>query len=714
MKKLNRVRPISFSFSLSSSLARTLCTSSSSQTFSLKNVTKSNFEETLADLAGQVRTADFVAVDLEMTGVTSSPWRESFEFDRYDVRYLKVKDSAEKFAVVQFGVCPFRWDPLKLSFVAHPHNFYIFPRQELPADDPSYEFLCQTTSIDFLAKYQFDFNACIREGVSYLSRGQEDEVLRRLNSVYNGKWHKMDEVRDVPLVNIADILFSERMKIRINEWHDSLLQNRIVDPQLYGKAAESKQHFEIIFFNMRPALKLKGFTSHQLWLIELVTRKHFKDIVYVRAYDEGSILQKLIVYTESENDKTNLLEEVKDGLHQQARRKVKDAVGFRRVIDLLSAEKKLIVGHNCFLDMAHVYHKFFGPLPSTAEEFVSNIHSSFPHIVDTKILLNTNKGLQKLMKKASTSLASAFSLLCPEIASRRSSDLGLQSCVKVEVQVDDMRSTNWNSGAKHEAGYDAFMTGCVFAQACSHIGVDFPTEDLAHNEKLQNYINLLYLSWNSGDVINLSTGDTNELPSINSIRRRFLKILHPNIVLIWGFPKKLKANEIRECISKVFGVTSVACIYHLDETAVFIQFSKEELVTDFLTLKERLEISNDSISVLHPLSKLLEGGKTCAAGYEIYKDICSSPVSKVLFAEQAEAVGVNWRTKLTEYKAEVEKPNQEQSTERTDVTNPSSENGEMGKLKRSVQMSMPNESILDKLLNTEPSRDTKITNMYNS
>ncbi|KAG8651281.1 uncharacterized protein LOC110618816 [Manihot esculenta] len=28
-----------------------------------------------------VSTADFIAIDLEMTGVTSSPWRESFEFD---------------------------------------------------------------------------------------------------------------------------------------------------------------------------------------------------------------------------------------------------------------------------------------------------------------------------------------------------------------------------------------------------------------------------------------------------------------------------------------------------------------------------------------------------------------------------------------------------------------------------------------------------------
>lgn len=86
----------------------------------VKKVTKSNFASALEELRAQVRASDFVAVDLEMTGVTSAPWREAFEFDRSDVRYSKVKDSAEKFAVVQFGVCPFRWDDTKESFVAHP------------------------------------------------------------------------------------------------------------------------------------------------------------------------------------------------------------------------------------------------------------------------------------------------------------------------------------------------------------------------------------------------------------------------------------------------------------------------------------------------------------------------------------------------------------------------------------------------------------------
>lgn len=200
------------------------------------------------------------------------------------------------------------------------------------------------------------------------------------------------------------------------------------------------------------------------------------------------------------------------------------------------------------------------------------------------------------------------------------------------------------------------MTGCVFAQACSHLGIDFklhfPSGNLAYSEKLKKHVNLLYLSWSAGDIIDLSTGNTiteSLIPNYN--KKWYPKILFENIVLLWGFPSKLKAREIKECISKVFGPASVISVYHLDATAVFVQFMKTELVSDFLHLKETLEQNNDPISVLHPLAKLLEGGNTYAACYETYKDICKSSTSRVLFADQAESFGFKWRTKLPEFKA---------------------------------------------------------------
>ncbi|RZC50370.1 hypothetical protein C5167_018793 [Papaver somniferum] len=616
----------------------------SSSTFAIKNVTRDNFDSVFENLKNHIKQADFVSVDLEMTGVTSAPWRDSFDFDRNDIRYLKIKDSVEKFAVVQFGVCPFRWDDSKKTFVAHPHNFYIFPRKELPFyDGPAEEFLCQATSIDFLAKYKFDFNACIHQGISYLSREQEAEARGRLKLVYDESnlASNLEEFSDSTLISNADILFTCRLKKYLEEWRDRLLMNTNGGVQIDENLKDLMPMFETVFYKMRPALRLKGFTSHQLRLIQLITTKHFQDLAFVHANGESSSKENLLVYTDSEDGGDVVMKEVSDDLHKEAEMKLKAATGFRRVIDLLSSEQKLLVGHNSFLDMAHIYSKFIGPLPPTIDEYISSVHKVFPYIIDTKLLLNTDSVIQRLMKKQSTSLSSAFALLCPQIAvSSEASVKGL----KIEVRVDDMRSSNWNSGANHEAGYDAFMTGCIFAQACSHLGIGFDNNSLAkglaEHENLQKYINLLYLSWNNGAMIDLRTGNESfELLTQQNPKQRYSRILFENVVLIWGFPSKLKTREIKDCVTKVFGSDSVTSVYYLDGTAAFIQFSKKELVSDFLDRKEAITESDPTL-VLHPLPKLLGGGKTHAAKYDVYKEICSSSLSEKLFSDQAEALGI--------------------------------------------------------------------------
>ncbi|KAH6764441.1 Polynucleotidyl transferase [Perilla frutescens var. frutescens] len=646
--------------------ARSLCSSASSADVALKNVTRSNFEVVLAELRRHVREADFVSIDLEMTGITSAPWRESFEFDRPDIQYLKVKDSAHKFAVVQFGVCPFRWDPHTTSFVANPHNFYIFPRQEITSDGVSYDFLCQTSSLEFLAKYQFDFNTCINEGISYLSRSQEEEALKRLDLVYKDELPDLSSNlrngSDMQLVRMADILFAERMKNVVGEWRAGLLRSGNWGAESQGSWNDMNQKFQTTFYQTRPALEVNGLTSRQLKIIKSVTEKHFKDLAYVHVTGETSCRQPLIVYTDSTEDRELLKREVKACQRKTAELSIQAAIGFRHVIDLLSSERKLIVGHNCFLDIAHVYSKFIGPLPSTAEEFASAVRTYFPNIIDTKVLLNSDYTLLRIMKKGSTSLSKAFGLLCllPVTLTSISTGVADKLRMKVEVQVDEQRFSNWNSGAKHEAGYDAFMTGCVFSHACSHLGIDFnspaPGVDLLQNEKLQMYINHLYLSWVNGDTLDLKTGKSSSAGSSGSTMAKHwrTKFTFSNMILLWRLPAKLKAKDIRDCFSKAFGSGSVISVHHLDETAALVQFSKPELVSGFLELKDSLERENSLISVLHPLSTILETGHVRAATYEAYNEVCSSPLSEVLFSDQAEKIGVDGKAGLVKPSIDVD------------------------------------------------------------
>ncbi|KAF2308344.1 hypothetical protein GH714_042454 [Hevea brasiliensis] len=198
-----------------------------------------------------------------------------------------------------------------------------------------------------------------------------------------------------------------------------------------------------------------------------VTKKHFKDISYDCFGSETSCSQQLVVYIDSKNDRDLLMNCIsysssrilvlKVGgklVKQKGRDDFKAAIGFLHVIDLLSSAQRLIVGHNCILDIAHIYSKFLGPRPLTAGEFSSSIntyfllHKDIAHIyskflgprpltagefsssintyfpLDTKVLLNANNVLLPRMKKSSTSLSSAFSLLCAQIAvnSNKNSD----------------------------------------------------------------------------------------------------------------------------------------------------------------------------------------------------------------------------------------------------------------------------------------------------
>jgi poly(A)-specific ribonuclease len=107
----------------------------------VKQVTRGNLAEVLEELRGRVREATFVGLDLEMSGVTSAPWRDTFELDRDDVRYLKLRDSAERFAALQLGVCPFRWDPAKSAFVAHPCVPLVSPKSPFCSSNPP-RFVC--------------------------------------------------------------------------------------------------------------------------------------------------------------------------------------------------------------------------------------------------------------------------------------------------------------------------------------------------------------------------------------------------------------------------------------------------------------------------------------------------------------------------------------------------------------------------------------------
>lgn len=170
-----------------------------------------------------------------------------------------------------------------------------------------------------------------------MSRRQEEDASKRLEMLYDEE--EVDETEDLKLVRLADVLFAERMKNKLNEWRSELLHGGNASSESTRISNGSTQSTETVFYHMRPALSLKGFTSHQLRVIKSVMLyvlrlidylrfssflqtfiiclaldlalqvlgKHFGDLVFIHENDKSSCSQDFVVYTDSESDKANLM-----------------------------------------------------------------------------------------------------------------------------------------------------------------------------------------------------------------------------------------------------------------------------------------------------------------------------------------------------------------------------------------------------------------------
>jgi poly(A)-specific ribonuclease len=74
--------------------------------------------------------------------------------------------SSRAFVVNQFGLSAYVWEGG--AYRPRTFNFYIFPR---PFEGADKRFVCQASSLDFLASCGFDFNKAIYDGISYMTGG---------------------------------------------------------------------------------------------------------------------------------------------------------------------------------------------------------------------------------------------------------------------------------------------------------------------------------------------------------------------------------------------------------------------------------------------------------------------------------------------------------------------------------------------------------------
>ncbi|GFQ05977.1 poly(A)-specific ribonuclease parn-like [Phtheirospermum japonicum] len=338
----------------------------------VKQVSKSNFSEALAEFKACITNSDFVAVSLQKTGGHSAPWQRILPIDTAETAYIKSKHAATRFQILQFSVCPFSVEASKL--IAHPYNFHLFPRDELKVGMPSYSFSCQSSYLTSMAREGFDFNACI---------------------------------------------YNERIKSRVKNWIKTCNDSNKTEDALISTLRKLVSGNEI--YGSRPFLTIDVCSERQVQLALEALKEHINVVPLQVPLKGGGVQAVQVVLTSSKEDKNLLEKEIQD--KEQERRKLN--FGFREVIDLISASQKPVVAHNSLSDFASVHSMFLAPLPMTIDEFKSSLLSVFPHVLDINHLMKEIGAFEKMnnISGAISYLESRFSApINMEISNRGESD----------------------------------------------------------------------------------------------------------------------------------------------------------------------------------------------------------------------------------------------------------------------------------------------------
>lgn len=122
-----------------------------------------DFQTVLEKLDDELQKASFLSIDTEFTGLRDGHAKLS-SLDTPAVRYKKIVKGSLQFMVIQFGLSIFQYKESKQKYEIKTYNFYIFPNNSSSCGLNDAKFLCQASSLSFLASQDFDFNKLIREG----------------------------------------------------------------------------------------------------------------------------------------------------------------------------------------------------------------------------------------------------------------------------------------------------------------------------------------------------------------------------------------------------------------------------------------------------------------------------------------------------------------------------------------------------------------------
>ncbi|KAM6086258.1 poly(A)-specific ribonuclease PNLDC1 isoform 4-T4 [Theristicus caerulescens] len=377
------------------------------------------FQRRLPRLRGRVLRAAFLALDMEFTGLHSTfpQNNEPSLFDSPAERYLKARQSVQRFTVTQLGLAIFSNENSN-KYVVHSYNFFLFP-STLGVTDV--EFTLSASSIQFLSRYGFDYNKFLKDGIPYMNEVQEKILSQHLSA---GSW------------KVSSALDRDVLKKAIDE------------VTCWIAAAEEEE-----------TMILQDLSGYQMFEVQLVLRQALQNVWTQPLGDKKVMVKKVSPQHRQllENSSYDCCQ--KEFILLSAR-------GFTNLFQTLVKAKKPLVGHNMLMDLMHLHDKFYKPLPESYEEFKRNIHNLFPVLIDTKTV--TKSIWKKCPFPRVSNLLEVYAVLCSNLNPKD------PPCPVIALASDCSRYAEKKS--PHEAGYDAFLCGSVLLKS-AHLLLCQSTDD---------------------------------------------------------------------------------------------------------------------------------------------------------------------------------------------------------------------------------------------
>lgn len=354
-------------------------------------IDRSNYWQRLPSILQAISEADYLSIDLEMSGIASKKPNNTSSPSLQQL-YEDAKEAAQSYNILQVGLTCISWNesskayvtktfnaPLALGIVGgNQHSDQLSTKLERQVGFSS-------KTIAFLQNNDFKFSHVFEKGIPYLStmeatqsdmvafledQEDHDHINIRNCPPETGQFYKTMRSNVQAWVNgqafweeFMPLLLTSPYNGRFSRFQKQLVR-QLIETEFPGYKVQSRDrslHMEVTKdlgpnpytkeLRRQAVAKQYGFTH--VWAA--ITGQTFASKI-----DRG-----LIGTSDREAD----LDRELSGYEQRIRK-----------------NKPIIVGHNMLWDLCFLYQTFVGRLPTTVEDFQRLVRHKMPRIVDTKYL----------------------------------------------------------------------------------------------------------------------------------------------------------------------------------------------------------------------------------------------------------------------------------------------------------------------------------------